>query len=65
MNLNPILILLGFLAVGIAWWAFGQWLRNRGHGAKLDQLGALLSRGQGHISGFVKSALPKGRRSKK
>ncbi|HCN5947588.1 TPA: hypothetical protein N6Z09_004304 [Escherichia coli] len=60
-----ILILLGLMALGIAWWAFGQWLRKRGFGPKLDQLGASVEKGQGRISDAVKSALPKGRNPKK
>ncbi|MCW5320681.1 hypothetical protein D8B23_18215 [Verminephrobacter aporrectodeae subsp. tuberculatae] len=32
-------IMLAMLTVGIAWWAIGQWLRRRGYGERLDQLG--------------------------
>lgn len=53
------------MALGVAWWAFGQWLRKRGYGSKLDQFGASVEKGQGRIADAVKSALPKGRNPKK
>ncbi|ECS2986257.1 hypothetical protein F9V60_22530 [Salmonella enterica subsp. enterica serovar Virchow] len=63
--ISSILILLGLMALGVAWWAFGQWLRKRGYGSKLDQFGASVEKGQGRIADAVKSALPKGRNPKK
>jgi len=65
MNPNPILILIGFFVVGVAWWAFGQWLRNRGYGAKLDRLGAIFAKAQGQMMSIAKSVLSKGHHPKK
>lgn len=65
MTPNPFLMLGLFLAAGIGWWAFGQWLRKRGHGARLDQLGKHCGTAQGHVAGFVKALLPKPKDGKK
>ncbi|WP_082066501.1 hypothetical protein [Pseudomonas oryzihabitans] len=49
-TLSSILLLvlpcLGFFVVGIGLWALGQWLRRRGHGDRLDQIGEKVSKGQ-------------------
>jgi len=43
-------ILLAMFVLGIGWWAFGRWLRQRGHGEQLDQLGERTDRARRGIS---------------
>jgi len=64
MTLDPILMLIGFFIVGLAWYGLGQGLRIWGHGAKLDRIGAIVAKIQGGIASNVKSAFPNGRRQK-
>jgi len=64
MNLDPFLMLGGFFVIGLAWYSLGQWLRHRGHGTKLDRIGAIVEKIQGKIASNVKAAFPKGRRQK-
>ncbi|MFT0549133.1 hypothetical protein ACMHYO_22685 [Allopusillimonas ginsengisoli] len=56
-----LVILTGFVLVGMGWWAFGQWLRSRGHGQKLDQLGAGVVGAKTAISRFACRILSAGR----
>ncbi|EGJ4291106.1 hypothetical protein IM027_002380 [Salmonella enterica] len=46
-------MMVGMFAVGIGFWALGQWLRGRGHGDRLDKIDAKLSKGQRSIGRFV------------
>lgn len=55
------MILAGFVLVGVGWWAFGQWLRRRGHGQKLDLIGAGVVDTKTAISRFACRILSAGR----
>lgn len=52
-TLFAVAMLVGMFAVGIGFWALGQWLRSRGHGDLLDKIDAKLSKGQRSIGRFI------------
>ncbi|ATS91168.1 hypothetical protein RN20_13145 [Xanthomonas phaseoli pv. phaseoli] len=52
-TLFAVAMMVGMFAVGIGFWALGQWLRGRGHGDRLDKIDATVSKGQRSIDRFI------------
>ncbi len=47
-----VLALIGFFLSGLGFWAFGQWLRKKGHGEKLDRIDVRVTKSQNVIRRF-------------
>ncbi|KGK65908.1 hypothetical protein NY96_20520 [Xanthomonas citri pv. fuscans] len=52
-TLFAVAMMVGMFAVGIGFWALGQWLRGRGHGDRLDKIDATVSKSQRSIGRFI------------